>query len=269
MKLLLLFFLPFFETAAPDSGGVKMEWLPTSKMVQTFTADSRANRLSFQRNFDKASYTASMGGIFPFINIGKGKFNSQLSVAGSTYLTLARQNGAGAVKNVDFFGELYYDIQLGENHVLRAGTGHSSQHLSDDAIVAGAAFKNYAKDYHQLMYIARLTEKGLQAYMGIHYIYNFKTSTDISGKWMWQFGFEHAPFVGHKYLRGIYYGVDAKWRQELDYGSTINAQLGYKLMNENGRTFRLAIDYTEGIDERGYYQPAQRDFAHLGIYFDF
>lgn len=269
MKILLLLVLPFLKTAPEDSGSLRISALPESKFVAPFTSDTRANRLSFQRNLDETSYTASMGGIFPVFNLSKGKFKSQLSVAGSTYLTLARQNGAGSVKNVDFFGDLFYDIQLSKISVLRLGTGHSSQHLSDDAIVAGAAFKNYAKDYHQILYILRLQRQQLQAYGGIYYNYNFKTQGDISGKAMMQLGLEHSPFFKLNFLRQIYYAVDIKLRQEFDYAHTLNVQLGYKIMNEQGKTMRLAMDYTSGTDERGYYQPAKRDFAHLGIYFDF
>ncbi|MBP7510282.1 MAG: DUF1207 domain-containing protein [Bacteroidia bacterium] len=269
MKILLLLALPFFKSAPQDSSGMRITTLPESKMVATFTADTRANRLSFQRNFDEISYTASMGGIFPILNFNKGKFNSQLSVAGSTYLTLARQNGAGSVKNVDFFGDILLDIQLSKLSVLRLGTGHSSQHLSDDAIIAGAPFKNYAKDYHQVLYILMLKKWGLQAYGGLHYNYNFKTQGDISGKAMVQLGFEQCPFAKRNYLRNLYYGCDLKLREEHNYATTFNFQFGYKMVNQNGKALRIAIDYTEGIDERGYYQPTNRNFAHMGIYFDF
>jgi hypothetical protein len=269
MKILLLLALPFFKSAPQDSSGMRITTLPESKMVATFTADTRANRLSFQRNFDEISYTASMGGIFPILNINKGKFNSQLSAAGSTYLTLARQNGAGSVKNVDFFGDIFLDIQLSKLSVLRLGTGHSSQHLSDDAIIAGAAFKNYAKDYHQVLYILKLKKWGLQAYGGLHYNYNFKTQGDISGKTMVQLGFEQWPFAKRNYLRNLYYGCDLKLREEHNFATTFNLQFGYKMVNQNGKALRIALDYTEGMDERGYYQPTNRNFAHMGIYFDF
>ncbi|MDZ4667384.1 MAG: DUF1207 domain-containing protein [bacterium] len=261
--------MPFFQSASNDSIGLSVSMLPNEKVVAVYTADLRANRMSFQRNFDGLNYTASMGGIYPLANINIPKFISQLSVAGSTYLTLTRQNNAGSVENVDFFADVFYDIQLTQDWVVRLGTGHSSQHLSDDAIIAGASFKNYVKDYHQMQLVYKLAKHKLQSYAGVYYVYNFKTSSDISKKLMWQFGWEHQPFKTVAFLRHLYYAGDIKFRQELNYAHTLNIQVGYKISNEKSSIFRLAFDYSQGKDERGYYMPAERNYAHIGIYFDF
>ncbi|OYU95744.1 MAG: hypothetical protein CFE21_11440 [Bacteroidetes bacterium B1(2017)] len=265
------------QALAQDSTKTRVVFEPLSnKLIPIFTADSRAHRLSFQKNFDQTSYTASMGGVFPFMNISKKKLFIQLSAAGSTYLTLARQNHAGSVQNIDFFGDLFCDIKISHLVNLRLGTGHTSQHLSDDALIAGNPFKNYAKDYHQLMLVYTPSKKFekieptpnyLFFYGGISYAYNFKTYTDISNKILVQTGFEHMPLT-FKNRMGLYYGADIKWRQENNYAYTLNTQIGIKSFNNWGKSMRLAIDYTLGTDERGYYQPTKRNFAHLGVYFD-
>jgi len=270
MKIILLLALQFLEPDSKDSSKQEIITLATEKLVPVFTADTRAHRMSFQKNYDENSYTASMGGIFPIIDINKNKFKGQLSAAGSTYLTLLRQSNSGSVVNTDFFADLFFDMQVSSKWAIRLGTGHTSQHLSDDAIIAGKPFRNYAKDYHQAMAIFRNPKYRLIRYFGLSYIYNYKTSSDISNKVLIQAGFEEQPFkVSRAYLRNIYFAGDIKFRQEIEYKSTINFQLGYRITNSEKRIFRFAYDYTIGVEERGYFQPLQRNFSHLGIYFDF
>ncbi len=274
LTIMLCIFMLLFSTkiSAQDSSKINCIFAPSYyKIVPIFTADSRAHRLSMQKNFDVNNYTASMGGVFPFLWIKKGNKIIQLSAAGSTYLTLTRETHSGNLQNIDFFGDLFCDIKLNKNYQLRLGTGHSSQHMSDDAITSGMPFKNYAKDYHQVLLVYQHTNlartKSQLIYAGLSYNYNFKTTGDISNKVLLQCGFEHTPV---KLRKGhfLYYAADLKWRQELDFAYTTNFQIGYKTMDVFGKTMRIAIDYTKGIDERGYYQPMKRDFFHLGFYFD-
>ncbi len=270
MKIILLLALRFIQPCEDDSTSNKVISLPTEKIVPVFTADTRANRLSFQRNFDENSYTASMGGIFPLVNMNRGKLKSQLSTAGSTYLTLLRYDNSGSVRNVDFFVDLLFDIKLSKNWIMRLGTSHTSQHLSDDAIIAGSLFKNFAKDYHQVMAVYQSKKHGILGYGGIEYIYNFKTNEDLSNNVLLHVGFEHYPFFTHKkWIKNMYYAGDIKLRQELNFAHTANFQLGYKISYNNKRAMRIAYDYTEGVNEIGYYQPQNRNFSHLGIYLDF
>ncbi|MCF8255554.1 MAG: hypothetical protein K9H61_11520 [Bacteroidia bacterium] len=263
----LFFFLPN-TTPIYGQTKVRFEPIPEKKIIPLFTADPRAHRLSFERNLDETSYGVSMGGIFPFLNYKKGEITVQTSISGSTYLTLARKKQAGSVNNIDFFGDFWLDISLPKNWALRFGTGHTSQHLSDDAIIAGNPFKNYARDYHQILVVHQLKSVRILSYGGVLYNYNFKTDKDISGKFQFQLGFEHSPIHLGK-QQYFYYAGDIKWREELNFASTLNLQLGYKLVTNTARAFRFAINHTIGKDERGYYQPSNRNFTHLGIFFDF
>lgn len=269
MKFFLLYMFHFLQLGGADTTKrIQSEFLPKGKLVPTFTADTRAHRLGAARNFDEHSYNVSMGGIFPVYEFGNTHYKIQVSAAGSTYLTLVKNTVGGSVQNIDFFGDGFVDLNFHRYWTYRIGMGHSSQHLSDDAIVAGNPFKNYAKDYFQLTAIFQFPRYHINTYGGLYYNYNFKTNTDISGKLLFQFGFEHAPFKLSPKAQ-LYYAGDIKIREENDYAFTTNLQVGYKLVNSLGKTLRLALNYTSGTDERGYYQPANRNFAHAGIYLDF
>jgi hypothetical protein len=245
---------------------VQGSWLPQIKLVQTFTADSRAHRLSMARNFDQNSWTASMGGALPLLNFNLFGLAAQWGIGGSTWLTLLRNNGAGAVINTDFFADSWLDVRIYRSLYLRVGTGHTSQHLSDDAIIMGIPFTNYAKDFHYVG-VVYSPRKNFQTYALVHYNYNFKTQSDLSGKFMLQCGMEH-QLIRIKQNHGLYYAMDVKLKEELGFDPTFNAQIGWRLLNGAGRACRLAIDQSLGKEERGSFMYQSRNFARMGIYLD-
>jgi hypothetical protein len=255
---------------ANDSTQFSFKWFPNEKKVSIFTGDSRAHRLGFSRNFDERSYGVSMGNIFPVVNINKGKYTAQINAAGSTYLTLLRLNQAGSVLNSDYFADVFIDFASKSSpFIIRLGTGHSSQHLSDDAIHNNKLpYQNYAKDYHQIMGIYQSKNRHILAYLGLQYNYNFKTIGNISNKALWQLGFVNYPFK-NKMLAPFFYAGDLKLREELNYDYTFNCQIGYAFKNEFDHAIRIALNYSDGTDERGYFHPNKRQFMHLGIYFEY
>lgn len=250
-----------------DSVSTRFSFIPSKKIIGIFTADTRAHRIGFQKNLDANSYTASMGGLFPVVSAHHKKMHFQFSVAGTTYISLIRRIQSGSVENTDYYGDLLLDGWLSNHWGFRLGLGHTSQHLADDAIIGGLPFSNYAKDYGSAFLCYRKNKMKLLLYAGGSYAYNFKTAGDISGKIQWQFGLEHSlvKLASRQYL---FYAADFKFREELNFDPTYNFQVGYKMTNSSGRTFRFAIDRTGGTDERGYFQPAKRNFFHLGLYFD-
>lgn len=264
---LLLILLPSIGVAL-DPPKQKPKFLPKRKFITTFTADSRAHRLSIAKNFDQNSWTASMGGIMPVLNFNLGNLPLQWSAAGSTWLTLQRANGAGAVINNDFFADTWVDAALTQNWYMRLGTGHSSQHLSDDALLLGLPFGNYAKDYHFMGMVYKNKKYHLQSYALSYYNYNFKTSADISGKFLFQLGFEHAPFI-FRNAHQFYYAADIKLREEHRFEPTFNIQIGYKVTDEEDSALRIALDQSIGKEERGSFMYQNRNFARLAIYIDF
>lgn len=253
-----------------DSTQIKWGVLPQKKLSPIFTADARAHRISIQRVLGNNSYLGSMGGIFPLILVQKNNQALQLCAAASTYLTLKRSINHGSVENIDFFADVYLDAKITESFFLRLGTGHTSQHLSDDAINKGAAFANYARDYHQLFGIYKNNKYRFFAYSGIVFNYNFKTmpGINISNTPIIQFGFEHTPFTFGK-AQSVYYAADFKLHGELNYQSAHHVQLGYRVQKKELKALRIAFDYSAGLEERGQYYTQTRNFTSLGIYLDF
>ncbi len=253
-----------------DTINYKFSMLPAKKLIPVFTADARAHRLSVQRPFDKNSFIGSMGGSFPIAQMNKNKKSLQLCVAGTTYLELFRYFNHGSVNNIDFFVDVYLDAKLSDHFYARLGTGHTSQHLSDDAILKGAAFANYARDYHQLFGVYKNNKFRFFTYCGVQFNYNFKTDPglNISNTSIIQFGFEHTPFKLST-SQAIFYAADIKLHGELNYRSTQHVQLGYRYQKNGLRALQIAYNYSAGVDERGQYYKMNSYFSSVGIYIDF
>lgn len=273
-KHLFLFFLFVYTThysaqaqSVADSS-IQCTLLPDTHIVPLFTADSRAHRLSIQKPFDNRGYVGGMGGIFPLAAISTHKKTAQLSVASTLYTTLQRWTDHGIILNADFFVDLFLDIQLNNRFSIRTGAGHTSQHLSDDALGAGYVPINYVRDYYQAFGIYQLAKYRFMGYGGVVFNHNFKTTYDISKKFMFQLGFEHSP-VKFKVNNYLYWAADVKFREEFDYGTTQNYQVGYKYGVATKHVFRFALNYSKGYEERGQFYTKKRELTTVGLFFDF
>lgn len=257
------------QAQAPDSSRLKWTMLPDTHLVPLFTADSRAHRLSIQKPFNDNGYIGSMGGIFPVFSVTNNKSVFQLSAASTVYTTLRRWTDRGRLINVDFFVDIFGDLKINEKWAIRGGIGHTSQHLSDDAVVdEGKNPINYTRDYGQLFGVYHHAHHQFRMYAGLTFNTNFKTTRSLGPILIPQIGWEHnvLKWKKHNY---IYYAFDIKWRGELDYRTIQNYQLGYKYNVPLKHTLRFAINHSRGLDERGQFYTQTRNFSTLGLFFDF
>ncbi len=254
-----------------DSTKILQFQLMPEKLIPAFTADARTHRLQLLKRTQGTEFYGSMGTQFPIIN-AKG-FNKilQVSLAGSTYLTLERYVKHGSVLNVDFFVDLLFDLELSKQWYLRGGLGHTSQHIADDALIAGITPKNYVKDYGQLFSIHRLLQNRLMFYEGFYYFDNFKIGEtmpiDWSKKIMLQAGAEIQVLQWNK-IYALYVAGDVKFRQEFNFGTTQNLQLGYVISKTQSKNIRLAYNYLSGYDERGQFYNKKVNLHTVGIYLE-
>jgi hypothetical protein len=266
--LLCIAFLSIKGFAQQDSTRLKWDILPDKHIVPLFTADSRAHRLSIQKPFNDNGYIGSMGGVFPVVSLSKGNRALQLSTASTLYTTLTRWTNRGRLLNVDFFVDIFLDLKLNDHWALRSGIGHTSQHLSDDAIQENYVPIQYTRDYGQLFGVYTHERLRLLCYGGWIFNTNLKTNINYGAVSMFQLGFEHAPvkWFDNNYM---YYAADIKFRGERDYTTIRNVQVGYKYARPGKHVFRFAFNYCSGMDERGQFYTQNRDFTTIGTYFDF
>jgi hypothetical protein len=264
-------FAAIFSVSGQSDTTQKLAWsiLPQEHLVPLFTADSRAHRLSIQKTIQSNGYIGSMGGIFPVFTVAKGPRAFQFSVASTVYTTLLKWTDRGQLQNIDFFVDFFGDIKFNDHWALRGSLGHTSQHLSDDAMVTEKRIPiNYTRDYAQLFGDYQNKQYRFRLYGGLTYNGNLKAVKSYGVVLMPQFGFEHSPvkWFLHNYL---YYAADIKFRGESDYRTIQNYQIGYKYAIEKQHTFRFAFDHSRGMDERGQFYTQARNFSRFGFYFDF
>jgi hypothetical protein len=253
---------------AQSSDSANLHWtlLPDSHLVSLFTADSRAHRMSLQKPFGDNGYIFSMGGIFPIVGVKYKKRAVQFSAATSIYSTLKRWTKRGLVENVDFFVDLYLDIYLNPTWAIRTGAGHTSQHLSDDALLAGLTPINYVRDYSQF-FVIRKSRNGM-VYAGLYYNDNFKTTVDLSPKLIYELGFEQSVWRWFNH-NALYIAADIKFRGEVNYKTSQQYQLGYKYQVPNKRAMRVALSHSRGMEDRGQFYTQTRSMVTLGVFLDF
>jgi hypothetical protein len=261
-----------FSDTLNTSNKSQFTLMPESHIVPLFTADSRAHRLSVCNVIGTGEFVASMGGIFPVLGFKAFNKTCQFSGASTLYTTLVRSIHGGSLINTDFFVDLFLDIKLNEKIALRGSTGHTSEHLSDDAINKYHTI-NYVRDYFELFGIYQLPKQNGIIYGGIIFNHNIKTTNDsqafdLSGRPTFQLGFEYTPLKIGKQAN-LYFAADVKFKAEVDLGSTQNLQAGIKWTNEYKRAIRLAVNYSWGYDERGQFYTQKREYVYAGLYLDF
>ena len=242
-------------------------------LVPIYAADTRAHRLGIQRDLQNPEFIGSMGGQFPVYSISLGKHIFQFELAGTTYLGLLRSVNHGSVLNTDFFVDAFLNYQWHPNWAIRLGTGHTSQHLSDDAIANGLyPFNNYARDYHQIGLSRKGFRRKYHLYANYIYNYNFKADRVLSGNSILQSGFEcnlSQLILKKRKESGFIIGADFKFRSELDFRSTRNILFAYQFKHNEGQQIKLVFNYTSGADERGQFYQSNKRILSTGIHAEF
>jgi hypothetical protein len=276
--LCILIALVCSTTGAFPGDKVEFSLLPMRHLIPVWSANSTAHRISASKIMENNNYIGSMGGVFPLISAAQEEKVVQVSIASTLYTQLERPPKHLQVINVDFFVDLFVDVSLNENLVLRSGFGHTSQHLTDDAIeILGYGRSiNYLRDYCQLFGMLKAEAIKGFVYGGAYYNYKFKTQAagkydvpdDAPNPMIYEMGTEITPLqVGASSF--VYAGVDIKLRGEAKFGASQNYQIGIKHVNDLGRTIRFAFNHHAGLEERGQFFVLHNTFNTFSLYFDF
>lgn len=245
--------------------------VPDTAFVPSFTADGTAHRLSYAKDLGSEAFFAGLGGSFPAAIVRVAGLECLITVSGTVYTTLVSAGVKFQVTNADYFADVTFDIPVAERTVLRLGSGHTSHHLVDDAVLApgGAAVViNYARDYYQLFVLQRVPEMRGFLYGGAYYDHSYLENVRNDGQFLLQFGADggNIPLVGPLEL---YAAADVKLRGAVNYGSTQSYQLGIRAQNRAGRGARLAYTYRTGMEERGQFIRSRATMQSIGLFFDF
>ncbi|MCU0422480.1 MAG: hypothetical protein MUC81_06675 [Bacteroidia bacterium] len=256
----------------PDSI-IRIQPLP-NRIIPVFSADGTAHRTQLKKDVSNSGYYFSCGAQLPVADIWLFRKQIQMSFAGSIYSSLQRYSNRGETINADYYVDLFFDIPFYKNLFIRWGAGHTSQHLTDDAInLQQLTPINYIKDYTNWYLVYKNTSKRLTAYGGLQWYHGFKIATANTfvnhiNYVMLQTGFVYDVFkIGKSSF--VFTASDIKFRQELSWRNTFNFQTGIRVINHQLRTMSIAYHLTSGMEERGQFYNKTKDLQSVGLYFDF
>ncbi len=267
---LLLFFSTFaFSQTSPEKD-FSLEFLPSKQIAPLFTANATEHRITISKIFEVNNFTGGMGGRFPLALATYKGITGQLNIASTGYVHLRRTPGHLQVETIDFFVDVFADIILDKEWTMRTGFGHTSQHFVDDAfeILGYKNSINYVRDYFKFFILKKVDILNGFFYAGAYYNYHFVIDAPTKNKMIYEFGSE----VLNTNLTNaiiLYLAFDIKIHGELHYGTTQNYQIGIKMGEEFGNTFRVAYNYRAGLEERGQFYNQRIRWNTLGLYFDF
>ncbi|MCK9409500.1 MAG: hypothetical protein WCX28_01655 [Bacteriovoracaceae bacterium] len=256
-------------TYAQDSSVIS--FIPEKVFVPSFTADGTAHRLSYAKDLSSGTFFAGLGGSFPAASVRYGGIECLIAVSGTVYTTLNDGGVKFRVTNADYYADVTFDFPITKATVLRLGSGHTSHHLVDDAVlIPGAAAQviNYARDYYQLFVVQNVTPIRGFVYGGTYYDHSYLVNVRKDGQFLFQFGADggNLPLF---YTLSLYGALDIKLRGAVNYGSTQSYQIGIRSKNENNHGARLAYTYRTGMEERGQFYHQRITLQSIGLFFDF
>jgi hypothetical protein len=248
------------------------EWMtlfPRERVVPLFSANPTAPQFSAGQTFENRNVSASMGALFPMIDLQWDGFKAQLSVGSSVYAYLNPPEKVNLISTDFYIDFIVIDIPLSNEWALRIAPGHTSHHLSDNAYAQSGLSKpvDYVRDYWEVFGIYRSARLKGFVYGGALYAYTHLIDKETYKPWMLEIGGE---FLQTPVIENIvgYAAVDLKFRQEAKFSTTQNYQIGLRFVNSAGFSLRLAYNHRAGVDERGQFIPRHVRWNMLAVYLD-
>jgi hypothetical protein len=255
----------FSQTTSP------VTLVPDTSFIPSFTADGTAHRLSYAKDLSSGSFFAGLGGSFPAALVQYAGLECLITVSGTVYTTLADGGVKFLVTNADYYADVTFDLPVTKQTVVRLGSGHTSHHLVDDAVLApGGAARviNYARDYYQLFVVEQFPAMRGFLYGGVYYDHSYLENVRRDGQFLYQFGAD-GGILPLFHTVALYSAVDVKFRGAVNYSSTQSYQIGIRAKNGSSRNVRLAYTYRTGVEERGQFLHQRITIQSIGLFFDF
>jgi hypothetical protein len=144
---------------------------------------------------------------------------------------------------------------------------HLSSHLGDEFQLKhpGVLRKNYARDVVVLGLAWRpWADWRLYAEAG----YGFYVAGG-SQPWEFQLGVEFSPAAPTTIFGTPFFAANGRLREEVDFGGTLTAQVGWQWRGATGRRFRVGFQYANGKSEQFQFHDRFEETLALGLWYDY
>jgi hypothetical protein len=253
-----------------DPASWNWQWLPEGLVYSPPMAAPKESRLSlqlFNERDDGWLYDVKLGtttGIFRYGSAGsKDPFGFQMDFEGSAQLRLDLPEELD-VRSADYRAGIPLTFAVGRWR-SRAGYYHISSHLGDEFLLKNPGFPrlNFVRDVLYVSQSVNVTPSW-RLYGDLGWAFH----SDIANEWEVQFGTEYVS--QRSWHRGArpFWAVNGQIREELDFGGTLDAQLGWLWHAENGRRLRVGVHYQNGHSNQWSFFRAHEDQIGVGLWID-
>ncbi len=268
------------QAPAPDStwgtaaqrGPWHSQWLPDELTFPAYLASGRESRLGAVWSYEKGHgwlWDIALGGHVGIFRYGDDDpdlpFGWQLDIEGAAFprLDLDSQRQMMAT---DFRFGVPLSVRKGALETKLAYY-HLSSHLGDDYLMEnpGSIPVNYTHDVAVLAIGLRIVED-LRLYAEAGYAFYRKGGAD---PWEFQFGVDWSRVRAESSFGSPFFAVNGRIRQEVDFGGSVSAQLGWQRRGEGGNLLRLGFNYFNGKSDACQFFTEHEEHFGLGLWYDF
>ena len=256
-----------------ESSVLRWHMLPKDNIYPFYLADPKASRLS--GNFvrpegDNLLLDGTLGGRFGLFRLGdslKSPFRRgiQLDVEASAQVRLDLEQEID-VRSVDFRAGLPLSFAFGRWHA-RVGYYHLSSHVGDEFLLKNPTFNrvNFSRDTLFAGTGLWITER-LRIYAEIGWAFY----SDVSQEWEINAGIEYVPTLSTGWRGAPFWAIHAEAREELNYGGSINAQIGWAWRaTDTDGLLRIGLNYYEGKSAQWSFFDNYEPLFGLGLWYDY
>jgi len=189
----------------------------------------------------------------------------QLDIEGAGFPRLALSNSRDLVA-VDFRFGIPLTFRRGQWET-KFGYYHLSSHLGDEYMVLEQTFDriNYARDVI-IAGAALRPSANLRLYAETGWAF----VTDGGSKpWEFQFGVDYSPSEPTRVFGAPFFAVNARLREEVDFGGNVTAQAGLQWRGETGRLLRTGVHYFNGKSDQYQFFTEHEELIGFGMWYDF
>ena len=262
---------------APESPiGFNESWtwqvLPDSILYKSYLASNRESRMGSQMvhiNNLGNYWDVTLGGRVGILRYGTSDpywpEGYQLDIEGAAFPRLNFDHDRD-LDDVDFRFGIPLTMRRGAWET-KFGYYHLSSHLGDEYMVRNNTFDrlNYVRE-SLIFGVGLFLNPNFRLYSEIDYAFHVDGGAQPME---FQFGAEYSPIDCDRFRGSPFMAVNAHLHQEVGYGGSVTAQIGWQWRGRTGHLLRTGFQYFNGMSEQAQFFDHFEEQYGWGLWYDF
>jgi hypothetical protein len=261
-------------TESPFGFNESWTWqvLPDSILYKSYLAGNHESRMGSQMvhiNNQGNFWDVTLGGRAGILRYGNSDpywpEGYQLDIEGAAFPRLNFDHERD-LDSVDFRFGIPLTMRVGQWQT-KFGYYHLSSHLGDEYLVRNNTLDrlNYVRE-SLMLGVGLFLNPNFRLYSEVDYAFY----TDGGAKpWEFQFGAEFSPVDCDRFRGSPFMAVNAHLHQEVDFGGSVTAQIGWQWRGRTGHLLRTGFQYFNGMSEQAQFFTRFEQQYGWGVWYDF